>query len=172
MTVKDSIQRNVVLIVDDAPDKRRFLRRAAQGYLDPRDWEVIEVGPLDAQGATSHETLSAALSAIQHYRDRLAIAIVHASLSEEDPTTRDNKRVYEGLQVLDRIAEVCKEPQGCYKILVSTFIKDRHEVAGNPSVDDFVYLRYQGDRNPVDELQAAIRRGVDLIRGHLPAMVE
>jgi len=145
-------KQEILLIVDETPEKRRFLKRTAQAFLDPREWEVIEADSLDG-----------AMKAVDKFRARLGMAIVHASLSDNDPRAADGRRIYEGLQVLDRIAEVTAKLRPCYRILVSTFITDRKEFSDHTSVDDFVHMRYNGDRNPVDELQASLRRGIEHI---------
>ena len=128
-----------ILIVDDTPEQLAFVCRQARRYLGDT-WEILQA-----------ESLDSAMRLLDDLRQRgehLACAVVDAYLSHP----RQHKP--EGLQILARVKEM--EGEGCFKILISKYIRDRSELRADAPVDAFVHLLYENGRGPAGALQEAL----------------
>lgn len=125
-----------ILVVDDNDDQRYFVCEVIRRYLG--GWSILQAATVDQ-----------ANDLIRSNNDLVA-AVVDMYLS-------DPPKGKEGLAVL---RELQSRAPGCFKILVSSKIKDRAEIGeDDPPLDEFVYLlRDRRNINPVASLQQALYR--------------
>ena len=129
-----------ILVVDDTQAKRDFHVDVISKYLGS-EWELLLPDPVGLVDSAHALVLG---------NPDLAIAVVDAYL--EDPQESKPK----GITLLMHVKEYAC---GCYKILISTYIRMEDELPPSPPVDEFVHTRFVGGRSPVDGLQEALRRG-------------